>query len=899
MVGIGKEDVVVIGGDLNGHVGEKADGYKEVHGGSGVGIRNKEGERILEFCNAVELKVLNTWMDNEEDKRVTYESGGVKSMIDYLLGRGEAKTELHGLDVVYVGMQHRLVVGDFRWKSVVEDGGKSKIRRQRLRTWRLKEENVQKAFVRELRRMEEKEGRKGGGSSDVNGKWKKMKRAFVKATEVICGRTKGKVRNTKMVGWSENAKKAWREKLRWEQVYHEVRTEEAKIKYSRASKVARREARKGFNKRMRELAKDLESEEGKRKVFKLARRWAEEGQDIRGVKGIRQRGEIVTEKEQMKKVWKEYFEKLLNEENEWDRSTECEVKVERGKIEWGKIEAEEVVGALRKMKEGKAAGPSEVVAEMIRAAEELGVEWMTDLCNTIIVEERIPEDWKRSILIPVYKGKGDPMECGSYRAIKLLEHAMKVVERVLERRIRKIVKVDDMQFGFTEGKGTIDAIFMVRQLQERYRGKGKKLYYAFVDLEKAYDRVPRAVTKWAMRKLGVAEWLVKTVMAMYEQASTVVRTEGGDSESFEVKVGLHQGSVLSPLLFLIVMEAVTREVRGGLPWELLYADDLVLVAKSWEELKGKLKEWKMAMERKGLKVNMGKTKVLGVREGVKGREEGEYPCAVCRKGVGCNAIMCGECESWVHKKCSGIKGKLPKVAKGFRCRRCREGKSGSEEVGEGDGLYGSEEERDEMGMGEGLKVEVVRQFCYLGDVIEAEGGIEGAVAARISYGWRKFRLLKEILTMRRLSLKLRGKLYVACVRSVILYGSETWAVKVDQVRKLERVEMRMVRWMYGVSLKERRSSEDLRAGMGIEGILMVLRRNRLRWFGHVERKEDENWVKKCRTLEVEGKRRRGRPEKTWDEVVKEDMTAWGLSREMAQDRGRWREALKRRGVDSP
>ena len=80
------------------------------------------------------------------------------------------------------------------------------------------------------------------------------------------------------------------------------------------------------------------------------------------------------------------------------------------------------------------------------------VKWMTDLCNAILVEGKIPSDWKESILVPVFKGKGDPMECGSYRAIKLLEHAMKVVERVLEKRIRDQVNINEMQFGFRPEK---------------------------------------------------------------------------------------------------------------------------------------------------------------------------------------------------------------------------------------------------------------------------------------------------------------------------------------------------------------------------------------------------------------------------------------------------------------
>ena len=78
------------------------------------------------------------------------------------------------------------------------------------------------------------------------------------------------------------------------------------------------------------------------------------------------------------------------------------------------------------------------------------------------------------------------MECGSYRGIKLLEHAVKVVERIFEDRIQKQIGIDDMQFGFIKGKGTIDAIFIVRQMQEKFLAKGKKLYFGFVDLEKAF-----------------------------------------------------------------------------------------------------------------------------------------------------------------------------------------------------------------------------------------------------------------------------------------------------------------------------------------------------------------------------------------------------------------------------
>ena len=140
------------------------------------------------------------------------------------------------------------------------------------------------------------------------------------------------------------------------------------------------------------------------------------------------------------------------------------------------------------------------------------------------------------------------------------------------------MKIDSMQFGFMPGRGTTDAIFIVRQLQEKYLAKKKDLWMAFIDLEKAFDRVPREVIWWALRNQGVDEWLVSVIKAMYADVTTMVKQNGRMSKGFKVKVGVHQGSVLSPLLFIIVLEALSSAFREGLPMELLYADDLVLLA---------------------------------------------------------------------------------------------------------------------------------------------------------------------------------------------------------------------------------------------------------------------------------------------------------------------------------
>ena len=160
--------------------------------------------------------------------------------------------------------------------------------------------------------------------------------------------------------------------------------------------------------------------------------------------------------------------------------------------------------------------------------------------------------------------------------MKLLEHATKIVERVLERRIRTLVNLNEMQFGFMPGKGTVDAIFIVRRMQEKYQKKDKKLYMCFFDMEKAFDKVPRKVVGCAMRKKGLLEVMVRAVMSLYDGAKTRVRVKSAYSEEFEVKVGVHQGSVLSPLLLAIVVDVITENAGRGVVNELLYADDLVM-----------------------------------------------------------------------------------------------------------------------------------------------------------------------------------------------------------------------------------------------------------------------------------------------------------------------------------
>ena len=286
--------------------------------------------------------------------------------------------------------------------------------------------------------------------------------------------------------------------------------------------------------------------------------------------------------------------------------------------------------AISQMKAGKAPGPSGIVVEMIRAAGDMGASMIRDLAVAIIRDGKVPSDWEQSFIVCLYKGKGDALERGSYRGLRLTEQVMKILERIVDGLIRQLVSIDDSQFGFVPSRGTTDAIFVVRQLQEKYLAANKRLYMVFVDLGKAFDRVPQKVIWWALRKLGVEEWIVLLVQGMYANARSCVRVGEGYSEEFEMKVGVHQGSVLSSLLFIIVLEALSREFNSGVPWDDLYANYLVIIAESLEECVRRLLTWKEAMKAKGLRVNAGKTKIMICGTGLDLlQSSGEFPCAVC------------------------------------------------------------------------------------------------------------------------------------------------------------------------------------------------------------------------------------------------------------------------------
>ncbi|KAK3518535.1 hypothetical protein QTP70_001504 [Hemibagrus guttatus] len=293
--------------------------------------------------------------------------------------------------------------------------------------------------------------------------------------------------------WNEEVQDSIQRKRLAKKKWDMDRTEENRQEYKDLQRRVKKEVSKAKQKAYEELYTRLDTREGEKDLYR-----------------------VLTSEESVQRRWKEYFEELMNEENEREKRVEGVNSVEQ-KVD--KIRKDEVRKALKRMKSGKAVGPDDIPVEVWKCLGEAAMEFLANLFN-----------------------------------------------RVLE------------------------------------------------NLEKAFDRVPREELWYCMRKSGVAEKYVRVVQDMYERSRTVVRCAVGQTEEFNVEVGLHQGSALSPFLFAIVMDQLSEEVRQESPWTMMFADDIVICSESREQVEENLERWRFALERRGMKVSRSKTEYMCVNE---------------------------------------------------------------------------------------------------------------------------------------------------------------------------------------------------------------------------------------------------------------------------------------------
>ncbi|KAK3574719.1 hypothetical protein QTP86_015389 [Hemibagrus guttatus] len=711
----------------------------------GVKERNLEGQMVVDFAKRMDMAVVNTYFQKREDHRVTYKSGGRRTQVDYILCRRGNLKEISDCKVVVgesVARQHRMVV--CRMTLMVCKTKRSKIEiEKKTKWWKLKKEECCEEFRQKLRQAL-------GGQVVLPDDWETTAEVIRETGRKVLGVSSGRRKEDKETWW-------WNEEVQ--------------------DSIQR---------------KRLDTREGEKDLYRLARQRDRDGKDVQQVRVIKDRdGRVLTSEESVQRRWKEYFEELMNEEDEREKRVEGVNSVEQ-KVD--KIRKDEVRKALKRMKSGKAFGPDDIPVEVWKCLGEAAVEFLASLFNRVLESERMPEEWRRSVLVPIFKNKGDVQSCSNYRGIKLMSHTMKLWERVVEARLRKVVEICEQQYGFMPRKSTTDAIFALRILMEKHRDGQRELHCVFVDLEKAYDRVPREELWYCMRKSGVAEKYVRVVQDMYERSRTVVRCVVGQTEEFKVEVGLHQGS----------------------PWTMMFADDIVICSESREQVEENLERWRFALERRGMKVSRSKT---------------EYMCVNEREGSGTVRLQ-------------------------------------------------------------GEEVKKVQEFKYLGSTHQSNGECGKEVKKRVQAGWNGWRKVSGVLCDQKISARIKGKVYRTVVRPAMLYGLETVSLRKRQESELEVAELKMLRFSLGVTRLDRIRNEYIRGTAHVGRLGDKVREARLRWFGHVQRRESEYIGRRMLDMELPGRRQRGRPKRRYMDVINEDMKLVGASVEDAEDRDRWREMIR-------
>ena len=867
---------IVLMGDMNGRVGSSE--VAGVVGKWGVEGVNENGEHLVDMCAERGLFLANTCFEHRLIHRYTWRRGDgrdeQKSLIDYIAVDDRLRKDVMDAKVVRgmcEGSDHYAVLAKMRVRGTWEYGRSSDRREVRvLASGKLERKEVREEYERKVGVRLREASVSVREETSVNEVFSVFKEVVMSVAAEVVGHKVLKGRRGGSAWWTDEIKEAVDEKRR---AYKRVLQKNVTVEVRESRKAEYR----FWKRKVKELVNDSKQrvdEDFGRKLsedFNVNKKlfWREVkrergGSETRSVRVKNEDGSLVGGKEEVTGVWKRHFERLMSE-----RTVGEAVVTSMGMEAGGKrvcvqrdVERVEVEKAISRLKCGKAAGIDGITPEMLKYGGEVVVEWMWLICKLAWKQKEVPEEWRKAVIVPLYKGKGSKSECNSYRGISMLSVPGKVYGRILTERLMKVTegKVSEEQGGFRKGKGCVDQIFAIRMIVEEYLAKGRKLYAAFMDLEKAYDRVDREALWNVLRIYGVGGQLLDGIKAFYREASACVRVDGELSESFDIGMGVRQGCVMSPWLFNVFMDGCMREMKAkvgnagaklrmnDVDWPVvgcLFADDTVLLAESERELQRVVDEFHRVCARRKLRVNAGKSKVIVFERRQVEALQFSTPYRV-------NVPVAENCEIFLG----------------------------------------------------GEKMEVVKEFKYLGTVLCKHGEMDGEIRARAVKGRSAIGALDRIMKGRNVSMEVKRGLRNSIILPTLTYGSETWTWNSAQQSRLRAVEMSYLRGACGVTRWDGLSNESVyeRCGMshcasGVQcGAVEWVKRNTLRWYGHMERMKNEEFVKKVYMSELEGTGRRGRPLGRWKDRVKEYLNERGVRgvRGLEQasmecmDRERWR-----------
>ena len=544
-------------------------------------------------------------------------------------------------------------------------------------------------------------------------------------------------------------------------------------------------------------------------------------------------------------LWKNHFSSLLGTAPLPSESPIETIVHHELNIDCDNFTLDELDTCLKSMKNGKAAGLDDIPAEVWKSRI-LDAE-LLDFCNRTLNGDK-PEFWSTSGIVPVPK-KGDLSNPTNYRGISLTPIAAKIYNKMILNRMRPYIDpiLRPNQNGFRKGRGTISQILTIRRIIEGVKAKNLKAILTFIDFKKAFDSVDRSKLMTILSAYGIPEKIVRAIAIMYTDTMAKVLSPDGETDFFEILAGVLQGDTLAPFLFVIVIDYVLRTAVEG-----------------YEHL--------------GLTLSEGRS----ARLPRKANKAAHPSKSISDTGYADDLCMLSNTLEQAQELLDRVETAAAEVGLLINEKKTEYMSFSQPQAG---GTLASKTGKD---------LKKVDDFLYLGSWVNTT---ERDLSVRIAKAWAASNKLDTIWKST-LSRKLKVQFFRATVESVLLYGAECWTLTKQQQKRLDGCYTRLLRASLNVSWKQKLTNKVLYGD--ISPVSHTVKERRLRFAGHCFRAKNECISDVLLWKPQQGKRRVGRPAKTFTDLLEEDTgyTTVELEALMA-DRVVWRDVVRNRPLMSP
>ena len=853
ILGIPKQEHLILLGDFNARVGNDNDSWPTCLGRHGIGKMNENGQRLLELCTFHDLCITNTFFQTKPQHKVSWRHPRSKHwhQLDLIITRRSALKNIlitrsyHSADC---DTDHSLVCCKMRIKPKRIHRSKP-AGNPRIDVGMTAHPDKAEEFAKAL----DEAFKTAPPQGSVEQMWERIRNTVHCTASIIFGKKKGKTQD-----WFEaNSSKLL-------PLIEERRL--ALIEYKRIPNQRNlqivRSARSKVQKMARQCANDFWIE-----LCRGIQTAADTG-NIRGMyEGIKKAtgptqsktaplkslsGETIHDRGKQLERWVEHYSQLYSQENTVTETAIDGIETFSVMEELDEIPTlQELTKAIDCLPSGKAPGSDGIPPEVIKCGKNVLAAHMHNLLCKCWEEGTIPQDMRDANIVTLYKNKGDRGDCNNYRGISLLSIVGKVYARVVLNRLQKLADriYPESQCGFRANRSTIDMIFSIRQLQEKCKEQQKPLFMAFIDLTKAFDLVSRDGLFKVLVKIGCPPKLLRITQSFHDDMKGTVQFDGSTSGAFNIRSGVKQGCVLAPTLFGIFFSVVLRhafgtstegiylrtrsdgrlfnlarlkaksKTREELIRDMLFADDAAVCAHSDEQLQILMDRFSRACDDFSLTISLKKTQVMA--------QEADPP------NISINNYT----------------------------------------------------------------LEVVHQFVYLGSTICDNVSLDAEINKRIGKAATTMaRLTERVWNNNMLTNTTKVAVFHACVISTLLYGSESWTMYASQEKKLNSFYMRCLRRIFQISWQDRITNNEVLDRAKTTSLLTILRQRRLRWLGHVCRMDDGRIPKDLLYGElVLGRRSVGRPHLRFKDVCKRDMKSMEIDiktwEQLAVNRADWKHTV--------